>query len=111
MSRKSKARLVVALAALVVLTTAGLLSAAVYAARLPEHVSEQDTVILGQSRLIPGAPAVLHIQVRRHENAAPVRQAEVTVSLKPRGGGVATVLFTGATDDSGASPPSSGSPR
>ena len=101
MSRKAQIRMAIALIAVAALTTAGLISGLIYAVRLPEHISEQDTIILGQGRLLPGAPGVLHIQVRRHSNAEPVADAQVIVSLKPKDGGAAQVLYTGSTDPAG----------
>ncbi len=74
--------LVVALA----LFASGLLAATIYALRLPEHLSEQDTFILGSSRLIPGAPGVLHVQVQRHDDALPVAGANVQVALQTSAG-------------------------
>ena len=44
------------LAIVLALLTLGLIATTIYALRLPEHLSEQDTFIVGQSQLIPGAP-------------------------------------------------------
>jgi uncharacterized protein YfaS (alpha-2-macroglobulin family) len=101
MSRKSKTVLIVALVAVLALTTCGLIGGTIYAFRLPDKIAEQDTVILGQSRLIPGAPGVLHVQVQRHDNAEPVAGAEVKVSLRSQDGGRAQTLYTGTTDADG----------
>ena len=101
MSHKAKITVIIALATLLTLTICGLVGGTIYAIRLPEHLSEQDTLILGQSRLIPGAPGVLHIQVQRHDNADPITGADVKVSLKPKDGGRAKVLYKGATDAEG----------
>ncbi len=102
MSPKVKAqRSVIILAILLALLTCGLVAGAVYAIRLPQEISEQDTLILGQSQLIPGAPGVLHVQVQRHDNARPVSGAEVEVSLRPQAGGRAETLFTGTTGEDG----------
>jgi uncharacterized protein YfaS (alpha-2-macroglobulin family) len=97
MSQRSKALAIVVAAILITLTVCGLAGGTIYAVRLPEHTSEQDTVILGQGQLIPGAPGVLHVQVKRHDNAYPVSDAAVKVSLKPKEGGLAQVLFEGTT--------------
>ncbi|HFD40715.1 MAG TPA: hypothetical protein ENJ31_12810, partial [Anaerolineae bacterium] len=101
MSRKTKNWSLIILAALLALFLGGALGGILYAARLPEHLGEQETLILGQSRLIPGAPGALHVQVQRHGDAAPVAEAEVRVSLRPREGGRREVLYTGTTDDQG----------
>jgi 5-hydroxyisourate hydrolase-like protein (transthyretin family) len=101
MSRKTQAWIVATLAALTICTICGLVSGTIYALRLPEYASEQDTLILGQSQLIPGAPSALQVQVQRHDNAEPVADATVEVSLRPRNGGRATLLYTGTTDADG----------
>ncbi|MFC2037054.1 MG2 domain-containing protein, partial [Chloroflexota bacterium] len=100
MSDKAKILVAVSLAVLT-LITCGLVGGTIYAFRLPESVSEQDTLILGQSRLIPGAPGVLHVQVQRHDNADPIAGADVQLSLKPRDAGPAEVLFEGTTGADG----------
>lgn len=101
MSQKTRIWILVVLAALLTVALCGLAGGIVYAIRLPENLSEQDTLILGQSQLIPGAPGVLHVQVQRHDNADPIAGAEVEVSLKPQEGGRARLLFKGSTDDLG----------
>jgi uncharacterized protein YfaS (alpha-2-macroglobulin family) len=101
MSHKTKLWLVVALAALLACATCGLIGGTLYALRLPEHIGEQDTLILGQSHLIPGAPGALHVQVQRHDNAKPIPNADVKVSLRPQEGGRANVLYKGTTDAEG----------
>jgi uncharacterized protein YfaS (alpha-2-macroglobulin family) len=101
MSHKAKALIVIALATLLTLSACGILGGTIYAFRLPENISEQDTLILGQSQLIPGAPGVLHVQVQRHDGQAPVAGAEVKVSLKPKDGGRVQVLYEGTTGADG----------
>jgi 5-hydroxyisourate hydrolase-like protein (transthyretin family) len=101
MSHKAKLWITVALAALLIITTCGLLGGTIYALRLPERISDQDTFILGQSRLIPGAPGALRVQVQRHDNAEPIAGSDVKVSLKPKDGGRATVLYEGITNADG----------
>jgi hypothetical protein len=101
MSRKAKFSIVIALVCLLTLIVCGLSGGILYAIRLPEHVSEQDTLVLGQSQLIPGAPGVLHVQVQRHDNADPIAGAEVKVSLRPKEGGRTKVLYEGTTDADG----------
>jgi hypothetical protein len=101
MSRKKQVWIVATLAALIICTVCGLVGGTIYALRLPQYASEQDTLILGQSSMIPGAPGALQVQVQRHDDARPVAGAEVQVSLKPRDGGRATILYTGTTDAGG----------
>jgi 5-hydroxyisourate hydrolase-like protein (transthyretin family) len=101
MSRKAKVWSIIILATLLSCSLCTLVGGTIYAIRLPENLGEQDTLILGQSQLIPGAPAVFHIQVRRHDNARPIAGADVEISLKPREGGHAQILYTGATGTDG----------
>ncbi|HSR32984.1 MAG TPA: MG2 domain-containing protein, partial [Anaerolineae bacterium] len=101
MSHKTKVWSIIILATLLSCTLCALIGVTIYAIRLPENLGEQDTMILGQSQLIPGAPGVVHVQVQRHDNAEPVAGADVKVSLKPREGGRAQVLYTGTTSADG----------
>lgn len=101
MSHTTKIWTIIALAALLTCTVCGLVGGTIYAIRLPDNISEQDTLILGQSHLIPGAPGSLHVQVQRHDNAEPVGSADVKVSLKPQDGGRTKVLYKGTTDENG----------
>jgi uncharacterized protein YfaS (alpha-2-macroglobulin family) len=86
---------------LLAVTVCGLAAVTLYALRLPQAIAEQDTLIAGQSQLIPGAPGAIQIQVQRHDDGAPIAGAEVEVAMQPRGGGAARVLYTGTTDVSG----------
>ena len=61
MSHRNKIWSIVILATLLSCTLCALVGGAIYAIRLPENLGEQDTLILGQSRLIPGAPGVVHV--------------------------------------------------
>ena len=101
MSSKVKVSIVVAVAALLAASICGLVGSTIYAIRLPEQIGGQDTLILGQSHLIPGAPGMIHVQVRRHDSGAPVADADVKVSLQPREGRQAELLFEGTTDAEG----------
>jgi hypothetical protein len=101
MSHRAKVLVAISLAALLTLTTCSLIGSTIYAFRLPQNLSEQDTLILGQSQLIPGAPGVIHVQVQRHDTQAPVESADVKVSLKPKDGGRNQALFAGTTGTDG----------
>ncbi len=101
MSRTAKIRTLIIVAALLACTICGLVATTIYALRLPEQIGEQDTQILGQSHLIPGAPGVLHVRVQRHDNGDPVPGADVKVSLQPRDGGRAHLLYEGTTGQDG----------
>ena len=93
--------IVAGLIVLLALLASSLVATTIYALRLPEHLSEQDTSILGSSRLIPGAPGVLHVQVQRHDDALPVAGANVQVALRPQQGGRSQVLYEGTTNAEG----------
>jgi uncharacterized protein YfaS (alpha-2-macroglobulin family) len=84
-----------------VLTLGGAAGALIYAERLPNTLSEQETLILGASRLIPGSPAALLIRVQEHGNGQPIPGAEVEVQMQPSDGGRGEVLFVGTTDTRG----------
>ncbi len=83
------------LAALILLTLCGSL---IYVATLPERISDQETVLLGQPRLSPGSQAALRVAVRQFASGKPLPQATIAVSLQPRAGGKAVTLFEGVTD-------------
>jgi uncharacterized protein YfaS (alpha-2-macroglobulin family) len=101
MSDKAKQRSLVILAVVLALTACGLIGGTIHAFRLPDQITEQDTVLLGQSRLMPGAPGILHVRVQRHGDATPIAGAEVQVSLRPKAGGHAQTLYTGTTGEDG----------
>jgi hypothetical protein len=72
-----------------------------YYAHLPEHVRQQETIVLGQNRLVPGSQAALRVVVRDTQDAAPLPNTDVQISLSdPDGHPV--VLFSGQTDASGS---------
>ncbi len=70
----------------------------VYVATLPDRVSDQETVLLGQTHLSPGSQAALRVAVRRFDSGEAVPQANIHVSLKPRDGGKTVTLFEGTTN-------------
>jgi len=96
MSQRKRITLIaIALALLAFLALCGGL---VYVATLPDRVSDQETVLLGQSRFSPGSQAALRVAVRRFAGGEPVPEASIKVALKPRDGGKALTLFEGTTD-------------
>ncbi len=99
MSRK----VVLSLIAIVVLVAgvAGLFAAAFYVARLPERLSQHETILLGQNRMVPGSQAALRVLVRDTKDGAPLEGAEIKVSLRPQTGGQAVSLFSGTTTRQG----------
>ncbi|MCA9927015.1 MAG: hypothetical protein KC419_01005, partial [Anaerolineales bacterium] len=99
MSRKTK--IILSIAAVAVLLLGGLGWMTVYYANLPENLSQHETIVLGQSELVPGSTAALRVAVRDSSDAAPLAGAAVSVMLKPERGGTAVSVFNGTTNDLG----------
>jgi hypothetical protein len=91
----------VGLPILIVVLLAGVGVLMAYYADLPQRVSQHETIVLGQNRLVPGSSAGLRVVVRDSKDGAPLPGAEVKVALAPSGGGRATTLFTGVSDEAG----------
>ncbi len=68
--------------------------------RLPLPPAPQETLVLGQDRLVPGSQAALRVIVRAADTAQPIAGAEVTVRLG-RPPGLASLVYTGRTDQTG----------
>ncbi len=81
-----------------VILLALLCSSTIYVMRLPKTIGDQETVVLGTSRFVPGSEAAIRVAVRDYRDASPVEKATIKVSLAPQGGGQAVVLYEGATD-------------
>jgi len=71
-----------------------------YYANLPERLSQHETIVLGQSRLVPGSEAALRVVVRDSSNQEPLESAEIKVLLASDGGSSVT-LFEGQMDEFG----------
>ncbi|HQE93161.1 MAG TPA: MG2 domain-containing protein [Anaerolineae bacterium] len=99
MSRKT--RLVVSFLVGFVVLIGGLIGLLIHYERLPETLSQHETIVLGQSSLVPGSTAAMRVVVRDSRDATPLPDAEVEVRLRPADGGRAKVLFKGTTDASG----------
>lgn len=82
---------------LAALVLGGLAGLAVFYARLPENLSQHETLVLGQSRWAPGSEALVRVLVRDSSNGQPLANASVEAQLTPAGGAV----FSGATDETG----------
>lgn len=82
---------------LAALVLGGLAGLAVFYARLPQHLSQHETLVLGQSRWAPGSEALVRVLVRDGSSGQPLANASVEAQLQPAGGAV----FSGATDASG----------
>jgi uncharacterized protein YfaS (alpha-2-macroglobulin family) len=68
---------------------------------LPSRLSQHETVVLGQDRLVPGSKAALRVLVRDSKDGAPLSDAEVQIELKPSAGGEAVTLYAGKTGING----------
>jgi len=99
MSRPLALRL--GLVIIVVVFLSGLGGLTAYYADLPSHVSQHETIVLGQNRFVPGSQAALRVLVRDSKDASPLANAAVKILLRPAAGGSAQTLFTGNTDSQG----------
>jgi 5-hydroxyisourate hydrolase-like protein (transthyretin family) len=99
MSKQKKITLTIV--AVVVLALVLLCGLTVYISVLPQFIGDQETVILGQSRFVPGSQAALRVAVRDVRDASPVTGAALKVSMRPQSGGKAVVLFEGTTNEHG----------
>lgn len=100
MSRKALFHLLLAAALIAAVAAAwGLYR---YYDRLPQRLSQQETIVLGQKRLVPGSQAALRVLVRDSKDGSPLSGADVAVSLQPKEGGPAVPLYNGKTGSSGA---------
>ncbi len=99
MSRKSNWNLIgVVVLVAVLATTFGLIY---YFADLPQHLSQHETIVLGQNTFVPGSQSALRILVRDSKDGAPLANAAVRVEIGPRDGGKTVPLYTGKTDAGG----------
>jgi len=100
MSRKTIFNLLLVLA--LIAAAAGTAAAVNYYLNLPERISQQETVVLGQNRFTPGSQAAFRVVVRDSKDTSPLAGAGVTASLIPTAGGPAVTVFSGATGASGS---------
>ena len=70
---------------------------------LPERVDEQQTILVGQTSLVPDSNASVRVVVQDLSAGQPIADAQVKVSLKPETGR-AIPLFEGRTDETGSLP-------
>jgi hypothetical protein len=91
------------IAAGVIVIAFGLCVAAVWwADTIPQRSGDQQTVVLGQDSLAPGAPAGLRVLVRQANSEQGIKDAQVQVSLRSKGGTTRPqVLYTGRTSSLG----------
>ena len=79
----------------------GLLGVSLYYVNLPDHLSQHETIVLGQRRLIPGTQASLRVIVRDSRDGAPLPNATVSVLMQPQDNERSLPLFNGQTDANG----------
>ncbi len=82
---------------LAALVLGGLAGLAVFYARLPENLSQHETLVLGQSRWAPGSEALVRVLVRDGSTGKPLANASVEAQLQPAD----KVVFSGVTDATG----------
>lgn len=93
-------RLPLITAIVIVVMILGLIAGVVQAARLPQTVGDQETIVLGQTRFAPGSNSALRLVVRDTRNAAPIADADVVVSMQSANGEKVT-LYEGQTNAQG----------
>jgi uncharacterized protein YfaS (alpha-2-macroglobulin family) len=71
-----------------------------YQAHLPQHLSQHETIVLGQNRFTPGTQAALRVVVRDSRDASPLPNAAIHLSLQAPNGS-ATSIYIGTTDKYG----------
>ena len=69
-----------------------------YYSDLPNQISQHETMVFGQARLIPGSQAAMRVVVRDSKDASPLPGADIRVSLRSAAGGLAQTLYQGRTD-------------
>ncbi len=99
MSRKTRIYLV--LIVLFIIATASLVGSVVYYARLPQNLSQHETIILGQNHFVPDSQAALRVLVRDSKNGSPLSGASVEVNLQPETGEGLIQLYSGKTSQTG----------
>lgn len=79
----------------------GLTAVSIHYLNLPDNLSQHETIVLGQTRFVPGSQAAIRVAVRDSSDAAPLENAAVEVILQSPGGDE-IVLFDGKTDELGS---------
>ncbi len=88
--------------AIILLVVAGL-AVGLWVDTMPQRLDDQQTIIVGPTRLIPGSDAAFRVVVQDTARYRPVSDAQVKVKLKPETGSPLT-LFEGTTDETGSVP-------
>ncbi len=68
---------------------------------LPQRVDSQHTLVFGQTQFAPGSSSAVRVVVRNTKDSQPVANADVKVSLTPKGGSQTVTLFQGKSDQNG----------
>ena len=98
----SKKRISVALILLALLVgTGGLWALINHYSNLPQRVSQMETIVLGQTRFVPGSQSAMRVVVRDVSDQEPIANAAVEVLMQPVEGGKATSLYQGTTNTQG----------
>lgn len=69
-------------------------------AHLPENLSQHETIVLGQSQLVPGSQAAMRVAVRDSSDSTPIATAAVEVILKAPNGDE-NIVYEGTTNELG----------
>jgi uncharacterized protein YfaS (alpha-2-macroglobulin family) len=101
MSRKGRFILVAGL--LLIGLIGGLVAGAIYVEGLPERLSQHETIVMGQTQLVPGSSVAMRVVVRDSRDAAPLEDASVKVLMRPADGAVGQTrtVFEGRTTELG----------
>src|SRR3989304_4383348 len=91
-----RAKWVVGGALALIAGAAVLVGLAIHYANLPETVDDLETIVLGQSRYVPGSQAALRVLVREGGGGQAIPGAAVTVALQPARGGRPGGGFSGS---------------
>lgn len=108
---KRKGWIIWSLVLLVFTIVVGVIWATGYYADLPARISQHETIVLGQNRLVPGSQAAMRVVTRDSKDGSPLENASIRVSMRPgepgqpaeAGDGETLVLYEGVTDETGAS--------
>ena len=92
-----------ALHLLIILAVVAGFGALWWVSTLPKRVDEQQTIVIGQTRLAPDSEASVRVVVQDLAAGRPIADAQVKVSLKPDKG-KAIPLYEGRTDETGSVP-------
>ncbi len=72
-----------------------------YIINLPDNIPVLDTIVLGQTRYVPGSTAAMRVLVRNYSSSEPLDGAEVSLSLQDETTGREIPLFQGTSGPDG----------